>query len=85
MADVPGGPVNAFAAGGLHDVHDRLIDPDVENAVVELTDSTTGELIYCRRVKGKTFKAPVFNKGNYTLKAGKDRAEAVLLNNVKPE
>ena len=57
----------------------------VENAVVELTDSKSGELIYCRRVQGESFKAPVFKKGSYTLKAGKDRAESVLIKHAQPE
>ena len=32
----------------------------VENAVVELTNDTTGELVYCYRVKGNRFRAPVY-------------------------
>jgi len=56
-----------------------------ENAVVELTNDKTGELIYCYRVKGKTFKAPVYSKDKHTLKAGKDKANTVLLKGVKPE
>lgn len=57
----------------------------VENAVVELTNAQTGELVYCHRASGKSFRAPVFKAGTYTLKAGKDRAESVLLSSVKPE
>ena len=63
----------------------KQVELPFENAVVELTDSKSGELIYCRRVQGKSFKAPVFKKGRYTLKAGKDRAESVLINNANPE
>jgi hypothetical protein len=57
----------------------------LKNAVVELTDSESGELIYCHRAQGKSFKAPVYKKGSYTLKAGKDRPESVLVKNAKPE
>jgi hypothetical protein len=57
----------------------------VKNAVVELTHDDTGELIYCYRVQGSVFKAPVFAKGKYTLKAGCDKADTVLLEGAAPE
>ena len=62
--------------------HLKAVRLPVPNAVVELTDSQTGELVYCYRAKGETFKAPVFKKGKYTLKAGKDKPTQVLLKNV---
>ncbi len=52
------------------------------NAVVELTDDTTDELIYCYRVKGDTFQAPVYEEGTYTLRAGLDSGDMVLLQGV---
>lgn len=54
----------------------------VENAVVELTNVETGELVYCFRVRGSTFKAPVYQEGKYTLKAGQDKATHVMLKGV---
>lgn len=56
-----------------------------ENAVVELTNEETGELIYCYRFKGNMFKAPVFEKGTYTLKSGRDRADRVVLSDAVVE
>jgi hypothetical protein len=56
-----------------------------ENAVVELTNTQTGELIYCYRVKGKTFKAPVYDNAKHTLKAGSEKADQVLLQEVMPQ
>jgi len=53
----------------------------MDDAVVELTDAETGELIYCYRVKGSSFSAPVFEPGTYTLRAGADRPDLVLLEN----
>jgi hypothetical protein len=63
--------------------HDHLkeVTLPVENAVVELT-TANGDLVYCYRVKGKSFKAPVFAAGKYTLKAGKNKAEKTLLENI---
>ena len=49
------------------------------NSVIELTDDLTGELIYCYRVKGEKFSAPIFREGSYTLKAGLNRADRVIL------
>ena len=57
----------------------------VADAVVELTNDASGELIYCYRVKGNSFKAPVFAQGSYTLKAGQNRGDAVLLSGASPE
>jgi hypothetical protein len=57
----------------------KSIDLPVPNAVVELTNDSTGELIYCFRAKGSTFKAPVYEKGTYTLKVGHDKASKVAL------
>lgn len=51
----------------------------VENAVVELTNDTTGELVYCYRVKGRHFRAPIYEAGSYTLRAGLDRGEKVVV------
>lgn len=49
-----------------------------KNAVVELTDSLTKERIYCIRVQGETFQAPYYKESQYTLKAGKDKADTVI-------
>lgn len=57
----------------------------MKDAVVELTNDETGELIYCYRVKGDSFKAPVYDLAKHTLKAGKNTANKVLLKNVNPK
>jgi len=59
----------------------KEVDLPMENAVVELTDAKSGELVYCYRARGKTFRAPVFAPGRYTLKVGTDQPELVLLEN----
>jgi len=64
--------------------HLKEVELPTANAVVELTNAKTGELIYCYRAQGKTFRAPVFAGGKYTLKAGQDKADKVLLKNVSP-
>lgn len=56
----------------------------MENAVVELTHDDSGELVYCYRVQGKTFKAPVYAPGTYSLRVGADRPEKYLLRGESP-
>ncbi|MGB0369957.1 MAG: hypothetical protein ACPGN3_01305 [Opitutales bacterium] len=53
------------------------------NAVVALTDSETGELIYCYRTEGESFEAPVFAEGTFTLTAGLDSPKSILLDSVQ--
>ncbi|MGB2561176.1 MAG: hypothetical protein ACPIG6_11305, partial [Akkermansiaceae bacterium] len=46
--------------------------------VVGLINDVSGETVYCHRVRGKSFTAPVYAKGSYTLKAGKSTADTVI-------
>jgi hypothetical protein len=64
--------------------HLKEVELPAANAVVELTETQSGQLVYCYRATGKTFRAPVFADGKYTLKAGTDKADKVLLENVAP-
>jgi len=65
--------------------HLKEVKLPVKNAVVELTNDETGELVFCYRVKGDSYKAPVFSKMKHTLKAGSDRGDKVLLSGAMPE
>ncbi len=60
------------------------------HAVVELTETATGRLVYCRRVAGRRvagrrFAAPVFGPGTYTLRVGADRPQTTVLDAVRVE
>ena len=48
------------------------------NMVVALINDDSGETVYCYRISQKTFSAPVYAKGSYTLKAGKSTADTVI-------
>ena len=50
--------------------HLPMINFDVENPVVQVIEDATGEILYTRRIQGKSFSAPVYAKGTYTVKAG---------------
>jgi hypothetical protein len=60
----------------------RLAEGD---PVVELVNLDSGELIYCHRVKGGLYEAPVYAPGRYRLRTGSDRPEVVVLESVMVE
>lgn len=62
--------------------HLKQVRLPAKDAVVELTHSQTGELVYCYRANGKIFEAPVYEPGTYTLKVGRDRPVKTVLKNV---
>lgn len=47
-----------------------LIRFDVENPVVQVIEDSSGDILYTRRIQGRSFSAPVYAKGTYTVKAG---------------
>jgi hypothetical protein len=57
----------------------KEIDLPFDSTVVELTNDKTGELVYCYRVMGKSFKAPVFSEDKHTLKVGENIADKILI------
>ena len=59
--------------------HLQQVELPVQGGVVELTNADSGQLIYCYRVKGSHFEAPVYSSGRYTLRAGKDQPTQILL------
>lgn len=45
---------------------------DLDDPVVAVFDHDTGELIYARRIEGRTFEPPVFSPGSYEVRFGAD-------------
>lgn len=45
---------------------------DIDNPVVAVFNRDSGELIYARRIEGRTFAPPVFAPGSYEVKFGAD-------------
>lgn len=60
----------------------QAVDLPFDDTVVELSNDATGELIYCHRVRGKSFSAPVYSDDKHTLKVGKNRGTVTLLRGV---
>ena len=57
----------------------EAVDLPYEEAVVELTNEATGELVYSCRVEGPTFAAPVYTTDKHTLKVGQNRGDLIIL------
>ncbi len=84
-AQYPGWPIQIKASdndGRLPVAYLPPVKLPSHNAVVELTNLDTGELVYCYRAKGDVFRAPVYesSQATYQIKAGHDRPEQILLN-----
>ena len=54
------------------------------NAVIQVIEEATGEILYTVRSNSTTFDAPVYVEGTYTLKAGKSIPDSVTLPGLKP-
>ncbi len=65
--------------------HLKTVDLPFENAVVELTNEDSGEMVYCFRTTGKSFRAHVYKDASYTLKCGRSGGEQVLLKSARLE
>ncbi|MEO9851276.1 MAG: alkaline phosphatase D family protein [Reichenbachiella sp.] len=55
----------------------------MENAVIEVINEADGERVYSVRVKGKSFRPKVFDKGVYTLRIGNPDGEMKIVKNIK--
>jgi hypothetical protein len=52
------------------------------DAVVQVIDDTTGEILYTTRTAGPRWQPPVYSQGTFTVKVGRARPEAVVLKQV---
>ena len=56
----------------------------VADAVVQVIDESSGDVLYTIRSNGATFQAPVYADGLYTLKAGRNSPDRVSMPGLKP-
>ena len=54
----------------------ELVFDNAANPVVQVLNEATGEILYTQRIQGNRFRPRVFGPGKYTVKAGRDRADA---------
>lgn len=53
-----------------------------ENAVVQVVEDSTGEILYTVRTPSSSFRPPVFAAGQYTIKVGKQRPDKQTISGV---
>ena len=56
----------------------------VADAVVQVVEESSGDVLYTVRSNGATFQAPVYADGLYTLNVGRDSADSVSMTGLKP-
>ena len=54
------------------------------SAVVQVIDETVNDVLYTVRTPGTRFHPPVYSKGPFTVRTGRDRPDAIARTNVKP-
>ena len=62
----------------------ELIFDNVADPVVQVISEDSGEILYTERVHGTCFRARVFGPGKYTVKAGRDLADAWQRTGISP-
>jgi len=86
-AQFPGWPITiAQDANDGRKVHGHLPEvklDGVANPVVQVIDEASGDILYTVRSQTESFKARVYAPGKYTIKAGKDKPDAVVQTNVQ--
>jgi hypothetical protein len=50
---------------------------------VQVIADATGEILYTVRSKTESFKPRVYGPGKYTVKAGKDKPDAVIASGIQ--
>jgi hypothetical protein len=55
---------------------------NADNPVVQVIEEASGEVLYTVRVPGAKFRPPVFAPGRYTIRAGRNRPDAVRLPSI---
>ncbi|WP_193214375.1 hypothetical protein [Luteolibacter marinus] len=49
----------------------------LDNPVVQVIEESSGEILYTVRIQGNRFQPQVYSAGSHTLRAGKDRPDAI--------
>ena len=61
----------------------ELIIEGAKNPVVQVIADATGEILYTVRSLTESFKPRVYGPGKYTVKAGKDKPDAVIASGIQ--
>lgn len=88
-AQFPGWPITVAAADndGRKPVGwlPELVFQGAKNAVVQVIEEGSGEILYTVRSNGDRFRPRVYREGNYTVKVGRDRPDGKELKRLAPK
>ncbi len=60
----------------------ELVFKGAKNAVVQVIEDRTGEVLYTVRTTGERFRPKVYSDGSHTVKVGRDRPDGAKLNGL---
>ncbi|MEQ1824397.1 MAG: metallophosphoesterase family protein [Pirellula sp.] len=60
----------------------KIIVQGAVNPVVQVVDQASNEILYTTRIQGSEVQPPVFALGTYTIRIGRDRADASVVRDV---
>ncbi len=62
----------------------EMVVKGVERPVVQVIEDATGEILYTVRMDSNRFRPPVYSKGNYTVKMGREKPDLSKISGLKP-
>lgn len=62
----------------------EIVVKDAVDPVVQVVREDDGDILYTRRIRGNTFRPPVFADGTYTVKVGRDRPDGWTAQGLRP-
>ena len=62
----------------------ELVFEDLLDPVVQVSEESTGDILYTVRIQGDRFLPKVYAKGKYTVRAGKDRPDQWVKSGLQP-
>jgi len=62
----------------------EMVVKGVERPVVQVIEDATGDILYTVRMDSNRFKPPVYSKGNYTVKIGREKPNLSKISGLAP-
>jgi len=61
----------------------EIVVENAEDAVIQVVRESDDDILYTRRIRGSSFRPPVYAPGTYTVKVGRDRPDGWFAKRVK--
>jgi len=57
----------------------ELVFENAQNPVIEVVEESTGDTLYCVRIRGNAFRPRVYAPGKYTVRVGRDKPDGAVI------